>query len=166
MKINLDARDKWGAALDGSGFQIIPNQLLAQQKKLGIPPTALVVLLHLNRFWWKFDQNPYPSATLIADQMGLHIRSVERHLQHLEEKGLIRRLGARKISGKLVRPISLIPLADQLNRIIHRERDLQGKKPQLVKKAPPGDSPSPDEEAPYILDAPKRYPNKPEGGNA
>ena len=162
----MDVRNKWGKALDGSGFQIIPNQLLAQQKKLGIPPTALVVLLHINRYWWKCDQNPYPSATLIANQMGLHVRSVERHLQHLEEKGLICRLGARKISGKLVRPISLIPLADQLNRIIQRERDMRGKKPQLVKKVQDDDSPSPYEEVPRILDAPNRYPNKPEGGNA
>ena len=98
--------------------------------------------------------------------MGLHVRSVERHLQHLEEKGLICRLGARKISGKLVRPISLIPLADQLNRIIQRERDMRGKKPQLVKKVQDDDSPSPYEEVPRILDAPNRYPNKPEGGNA
>ena len=133
MKANTDIRDKWGQALDGSGFQIIPNQLLAQQKNLGIPPTALVVLLHINRYWWKCDQNPYPSATLIAKQMGLHLRSVKRHLQRLEEKGLILRLAARKISGKVVRPISLIPLADQLNRIIKQEREMRGKKPKLVK---------------------------------
>ena len=65
--------------------------------------------------------------------MGLHLRSVERHLQRLEEKGLILRLAAHKISGKVVRPISLIPLADQLNWIIKQEREMRGKKPKLVK---------------------------------
>ena len=128
-----DRKTRLMKGLDGSGFQIIPNQLLAQQKNPGIPPTALVVLLHINRYWWKCDQNPYPSATLIAKQMGLHLRSVERHLQRLEEKGLILRLAAHKISGKVVRPISLIPLADQLNWIIKQEREMRGKKPKLVK---------------------------------
>ena len=117
VKNNMDARDKWDQALDYSGFQIIPNLLLAQQKNLGVSPTALVVLLHINRFWWKRDQNPFPSSALIAKQMGLHLRSVERHLQHLEEKGLILRLASRRISGKVVRPISLIPLVERLNRI-------------------------------------------------
>ena len=116
----MDVRDKWGQTLNNFGFQIIPNLLLAQQKNLGVSPTDLVVLLHINRYWWTRDQDPYPSSVLIAKQMGLHLRSVERHLQRLEEKGLILRLASRRTSGKVVRPISLIPLVERLNRIAER----------------------------------------------
>ena len=142
----MDVRDKWGQTLDDGGFQIIPNLLLAQQKNLGISPTTLVVLLHINRYWWKRDQDPYPSSTLIAKQMGLHLRSVERHLQRLEEKGLILRLASRRISGKVVRPISLIPLAEHLNRIA-KQMDMRGEKPQPFEKVQSDGSPNPDDAA-------------------
>ena len=135
----VDVRNKWGRTLDNGGFQIIPNLLLTQQKNLGISPKELVVLLHINRFWWKRDQNPYPSSTLIANQMGLHFRSVERHLQHLEEKGLILRLARRKISGKVVRPISLTPLVEYLTRIAER-LDMKRENPQPGGKVQSDDS--------------------------
>ena len=161
----MDVRDKWGQALDYSGFQIIPNLLLAQQKNLGVSPTALVVLLHINRFWWKRNQNPFPSSALIAKQMGLHLRSVERYLQHLEEKGLILRLASRRISGKVTRPISLIPLVERLNRIAER-LEIKREGMQAVEKVQSDDSPSPNEVGTCVLDAPNGNPNEPKGGNA
>ena len=118
MNIQGPARDKWGQTLDhSSGFQIVPNLLLAEQNRLGLSSTDLVVLLHLNRYWWTRDQNPFPSSAWIATQMGLRVRSVERHLKRLEEEKLIQRQAPRWISGKMVQPISLIPLAQSLEQI-------------------------------------------------
>ena len=112
------ARSKWGKALDGTGFQIVPNLLLTQQGNLGLSTTDIVVLLHLNRYWWTRDQHPYPSPTRIAGQMGLHPRSVERCLKRLAAKGAIRRLAPHQTpSGRTVRPVSLLPLAESLTRI-------------------------------------------------
>ena len=112
------ARAKWGRALDQTGFQILPNLLLTQQRNLGLSATDIVVLLHVNRYWWTRNQNPYPSTARIAEQMGLHPRSVERCLNRLMAKGVIRRLDPRPISpGRTVRPLSLLPLARSLERI-------------------------------------------------
>ena len=114
-------RDKWGRALDYAGFQTIPNLLFTQQQNLGLSTTDLVVLLHINRYWWTRDQDPFPRPTRIAEQMGLHRRSVERCLKRLEEKGLIARPGRHTISsGRTVWPISLSPLAAYLGQIAKR----------------------------------------------
>ena len=115
--VGMHARDKWGRSLDHSGFQIVPNLLLMAQNRLGLSPTDLVVLLHLNRYWWRRDQDPFPSSAGIARRMGLHPRSVERHMKRLEEKNLIHRQAPRWISGKRVKPISLAPLAQSLEEI-------------------------------------------------
>ena len=118
------ARAKWGRTLNHTGFQIVPNLLLAQQGNLGLSATDVVVLLHINRFWWTRDQDPYPSTARIAEQMGLHVRSVERCLNRLEAKGVIRRLLPRQISpGRTVRPVSLLPLARSLALIAERLDD-------------------------------------------
>lgn len=114
------ARAKWGKALDTEGFQIIPNLLLTHQGHLGLSPTEIVVLLHLHKYWWTRDQNPYPSPTLIAEQMDLHPRSVERCLKRLEAKGMIQNLEPIEISGRMVRPVSLVPLTKALNKIAER----------------------------------------------
>ena len=115
------ARSKWGRTLDHTGFQIVPNLLLTQQGNLGLSATDIVVLLHVNRYWWTRDQNPYPSTARIAAQMGLHERSVERCLKRLEAKGAIQRLNSLQTSsGRPVRSISLKPLARSLARIAAR----------------------------------------------
>ena len=113
---DTSTRQKWGRALDYTGFQTVPNLLLAHQHQLELSNTDLVVLLHVNRFWWTRDQDPFPKPAHIAAQMGVHRRSVERCLKRLEQKGLIKRTEPRETPSGVVRPISLLPLADVLIR--------------------------------------------------
>lgn len=111
-------REKWGPALNASGFQAIPNVLLLKQCNLRLSTTDLVVLLHLNRHWWHRDRTPYPRPTLIAQKMGVHRRTVERSLERMESKGLIERMKSRLgRDGHVIRPISLIPLARKLGEL-------------------------------------------------
>lgn len=111
-------RRKWGRALDYAGFQAVPNLLLARQQALNLSSTDVVVLLHINRYWWTRDRDPFPRPARIAEQMGVHRRTVERSLQGLEEKGLLKRLEPRRVdSGRVVWPISLTPLAVSLEQI-------------------------------------------------
>lgn len=120
-KPQTHAQQKWGSALE-PGFQILPNLLIANQSRLRITPTEMVVLLHLNRYWWSVGNHPFPSPDRIAEQMGLHRRSVQRCFSRLETKGLIQRLRLRALSnGSVVRPISLVPLADALRKIADGE---------------------------------------------
>lgn len=115
-------REKWGAALSVSGFQAIPNILLSRQVYLRLSATDLVVLLHLNRYWWSRDRAPYPRPALIAEKMGVHRRTVERSLERMDVLGLIERMKPKPVrSGRqMVRPVSLIPLADKLAALAGR----------------------------------------------
>ena len=118
MGQDTTVRAKWGKALDRGGFQALPNLLLAKQGSLGLKSLDIVVLLHFNRFWWACDEDPYPDRRRIAARIGVSVRTVERSLSRLEEKGLIERLDTRELpDGGFVRPVSLRPLADRLKRI-------------------------------------------------
>ena len=113
---NNTTRSKWGQALDSSGFQAAPNLPLSQQPALGLSNTEIVGLLHLNRFWWQRDGDPLPKPARIAAQIDVHRRSVERSLKKLEQRGLIEQKGPQETSSGIVRPTSLLPLANTLVR--------------------------------------------------
>ena len=82
---------KWG---DGAraGFQMLPDLLLKQQKALGLTAADLVVLINITLHWWRPKDNPFPRTTTIATRMGVDIRTVQRSLNRLEERGLSRRV--------------------------------------------------------------------------
>src|SRR5689334_11942338 len=77
------AATKWGSALE-AGFQIIPNVLIRGQAKLGLDPLDVVILLNLNMHWWTPGDLPYPQPRVIANRIGVSIRTVERRLEALE----------------------------------------------------------------------------------
>lgn len=84
-------QDKWGEALNG-GFVVIPSALLRYQYELKIDCNEMVVLLNLLMSWWKSDDLPYPRPTTLANRMGVSARTVQRQIQSLEGKGLIKRI--------------------------------------------------------------------------
>jgi DNA-binding transcriptional ArsR family regulator len=85
---------KWGRA-GKAGFQVVPNVLFRAQSHLKIDCVDVVILLNLSMHWWGPFNLPYPSPQLLAQRMSLSRRTIERHLQNLEKKGLIARLPAR-----------------------------------------------------------------------
>jgi len=87
---NYSLNDKWGEALD-SGFVVIPAVMLRYQHKIEIGDGELVVLMNLMMQWWKVDEFPFTRASTIAKRMGVSARTVQRHIERLEEKKLIKR---------------------------------------------------------------------------
>lgn len=81
---------KWGEAAN-AGFQIIPDVLVKNQKRLGLSPTELVVLINLTMHWWYPERKPFPRSRTIAARMGVEVRTVQRALAQLRDLGLIRR---------------------------------------------------------------------------
>jgi DNA-binding transcriptional regulator YhcF (GntR family) len=86
--------ERWGDAIT-AGFTPVPNALLRAQAKLGLSANDIVVLLNILMHWWHRDRLPYPRPLAIAKRSGLQIRTVQRSLRSLEEKGLITRLRTR-----------------------------------------------------------------------
>ena len=85
------AEVKYGKAVMGHRFTVVPNLLFKAQAKLKISPTAFNVLLHLVMHWWDVDEAPRPFIKTIARRMGRSPRSLFRYFDELEEAGLIKR---------------------------------------------------------------------------
>jgi DNA-binding MarR family transcriptional regulator len=91
---------KWGSAVD-AGFQIVPNVLLRGQAKLGLDPLDLVIILNITLHWWQPGDLPFPQPRVIANRTGVSIRTVERRLEALQERGFLERLAPEKSRSKL-----------------------------------------------------------------
>lgn len=87
---NYSLVNKWGDALN-RGFVVVPSTLLHYQHQLAIGDGELIVLMHLIMSWWKVDEYPFPRAETIAKRMGISTRTVQRHLDSLVKKELIKR---------------------------------------------------------------------------
>jgi hypothetical protein len=90
---------KWGVDVLGHGFQVLPDLLFKYQAKLGIDegrscsvtPTEMVVLLNILSFWWRADRPVFPSASLLAERVGIERRSIDRAVQGLVKKQLLKK---------------------------------------------------------------------------
>ncbi len=75
------------------GFCVVPSLLLRAQRRLGLNPTQLAVLMHLADYWWDVNRKPYPSKKTLGVRMGLSARQVQRRMAELEAMGLVKRIG-------------------------------------------------------------------------
>jgi len=83
---------KWGKAVMSLGFCMVPSLLLRAQRRLGLNPTQLAVLMHLADYWWDVNRKPYPSKKRLGERLKLSPRQVQRYTAELEEAGLVRRV--------------------------------------------------------------------------
>ena len=117
--------ERWGASVTtgAAGFTAVPSVLIRYQSTIGLSSTELVVLLNLITHWWRAEELPYVRTTTIANRMDVDRRTVERALQSLEARGLIRRLPGEKHKDRLtVRRFDLAGLVDTLTGIADRHR--------------------------------------------
>lgn len=109
---------KWSPLVMKQGYTIVPVLLLHAQKRLGLSPPQLNVLLQIASHWWKAAQLPYPSKQLIANRMNCTPRQVQRHLTALENAGLIKRIVRKNTrQGQLSNEYSLAGLVKKLKEI-------------------------------------------------
>ena len=86
------AAEKWGADVIKLGYCMIPSLLLRSQRRLGINPTQLAILMQICDFWWDENRKPFPSKERLCERLGLKERQVQRHIAELEKAGLIKRM--------------------------------------------------------------------------
>ncbi|MBJ8836023.1 helix-turn-helix domain-containing protein, partial [Citrobacter freundii] len=89
----------WGRTILGSGWTTIPNELLKNQARLGLSNSELVLLIHLISFMHSSSAKIFPSIELLSERMSQDRRTIQRTIQRLEEKELIRKRVRSK--GKL-----------------------------------------------------------------
>jgi DNA-binding transcriptional ArsR family regulator len=109
---------KWSGAVMKLGFSIIPSLLLRAQRRLGLSPTQLAVLLQLADYWWDDARKPYPSKEALSERLGLGSRQVQRHIADLEQAGLVKRIERRGVhGGKLTNTYDLTGLVRRLQEL-------------------------------------------------
>jgi|GEM_PF-1236915 len=115
---NSPLREKWGEALNG-GFLVIPSALLRHQYQLSLECGETLVLLNLLMSWWKSDDLPFPQTSTLAKRMGVSRRTVQRHIESLEGKGLIRRIwnSARQADRRATARYDLSGIVAELKRL-------------------------------------------------
>jgi predicted transcriptional regulator len=108
---------KWGDRSLVLGWVAIPSSLLFLQGQLGITPTGMNILLNLVMHWWGDKENPHPSQASLAMRMGVSERTIQREINALVEKGLIKKKGTpsfhSKYRGRNLYDLS--PLVSMLN---------------------------------------------------
>lgn len=109
---------KWGKEVMKLGFSVLPSLLFRAQRRLGLNPTQLAVLVQLADFWWDEGRNPYPSKETMSDRLGISPRQLQRHIAALEEAGLVRRVERRAAhQGKLSNSYDLSGLVEKLKKL-------------------------------------------------
>ncbi|MDP2248315.1 MAG: helix-turn-helix domain-containing protein, partial [Nitrosomonadales bacterium] len=88
----------WGDVIK-NGFVVIPTELLRNQKKLGLDSGELIVLLQLLMSWWEVEKLPYLQTSTIASRTGYSRRTVQRHIEALENKGFLKRIWGKTRSN-------------------------------------------------------------------
>jgi len=109
---------KWGKAVMNLGFTVIPSLLFRAQRRLGLNPTQLAVLVQIADFWWDKERKPYPSKENLSLRLGIGPRQIQRHIANLEKAGLVQRIerqAARK--GKLSNAYDLSGLVEKLKNL-------------------------------------------------
>ncbi len=91
-KSTRQSEAKWGADVMALGFCVLPSLIFRAQRRLGLNPTQLAVLLQLADFWWDSGRKPFPKKADLADRLDLSERQVQRHIAELERAGFVRRI--------------------------------------------------------------------------
>lgn len=107
--------DKWGAKVMDLGFCVLPSLIFRAQRRLGLNPTQLAVLLQLADFWWDAARKPFPKKVDLAERLGLSDRQLQRHVADLEKAGFVHRI-PRSVAnrGKISNEYDLSGLVEKL----------------------------------------------------
>lgn len=117
--LNNTLENRWSADALGMGWTAIPSSLFFLQGEMLLSPLAFNVLLNILTHWWKSHEWPHPSQESIALRMGVSIRTVQRGVAELEEKGLVIRLKSSRENPRYKgrNRYDLSPLVEQLEKL-------------------------------------------------
>lgn len=86
------ANKKWGDDVMKLGFCMIPSLIFRAQRRLGLNPTQLAILLQLADYWWDADNKPFPSKQSLSERLGIGTRQIQRYIADMEKAGLVQRI--------------------------------------------------------------------------
>lgn len=72
--------------------EILPALLLRAQRRLGLSPTQLALIIQLSDFWWDDGKIPWPKKETVGQRLNLSDKQVQRIVRDLEERGYVQRV--------------------------------------------------------------------------
>lgn len=117
-KPGKESERKWSKPVMDLGFCILPSLMFRAQRRLGLNPTQLALLVQLADYWWHDGRKPYPAVKTLGERMGLGERQVRRLLADLEKGGFLKRIERKAAHrGKLSNEYDLTGLVDKLKAL-------------------------------------------------
>ena len=95
LRLRYVNEEKWTKFLLQSGWSVIPNIIIEKQAVLGLDPIDMNIVVHLLHSWTIADELPSPTVEMIAKEIGVSVRTVQKHMADLQASGLITRIERR-----------------------------------------------------------------------
>ncbi len=84
----------WGKAVYSLGYTGIPSILIQGQRRLGITPTQMNIIIQLLDYWREPSRKPFPTKRL-----DVTAKTIQNNIRALEKAGLITRELRRTAAG-------------------------------------------------------------------
>ena len=81
----------WGKAVYACGYVAVPSILIQAQRRLGLSPTQLNIIVQLLDYWREPSRKPFPPKKDLAKRIGVTEKTIQNNIRDLEKAGLIRR---------------------------------------------------------------------------
>jgi predicted transcriptional regulator len=89
----------WGKAVYGHGYAGIPSILIQAQRRLGINPTQMNIIIQLLDYWHEPSRKPFPTKKALAQRIGVTAKTIQNNIRELEKADLIRREMRKTAAG-------------------------------------------------------------------
>jgi DNA-binding transcriptional regulator YhcF (GntR family) len=89
----------WGKPVCTHGYAGIPSILIQAQRRLGINPTQMNIIIQLLDYWREPARKPFPSKNELAKRIGVTAKTIQTNIRELEKAGLILRQLRKTVAG-------------------------------------------------------------------
>jgi hypothetical protein len=89
----------WGREVYRHGYVGVPSILIQAQRRLGISPTQMNIVVQLLDYWYDPSRKPFPSKKDLAQRIGVTTKTIQINVRALEKAGLIHRQQRKTAAG-------------------------------------------------------------------
>jgi hypothetical protein len=89
----------WGKTVHRHGYAGIPSILIQLQRRIGLNPIQMNIIVQLLDYWFEPTRKPFPSKRELANRIGVTDKTIQNNIRALEKAGLIQREMRRTAAG-------------------------------------------------------------------
>ena len=89
----------WGKAVYAHGYTGVPSILIQAQRRLGINPTQMNIIVQLLDYWYEPSRKPFPTKKDLSSRLGVTQKTIQNNIRAMEKQGLIQREQRKTAAG-------------------------------------------------------------------